>query len=53
MAVSSGPSGLHTAISYFIRNKEPYVLVPTYTWYAVAASVINAGGIPLFFRYKT
>ncbi len=47
--VSSGTAGLHTVISYFVRHKGRFILMSAYTWYSVAASVINSGGIPIFY----
>ena len=47
--VSSCTSGLFCAISYYIqKTQNKFVIVPAYTWHSVATSVINAGGIPIF-----
>lgn len=46
--ISSASAGIHIALTYFLRTRGNYVLIPSYTWYAVAATVLNCGGIPLF-----
>jgi dTDP-4-amino-4,6-dideoxygalactose transaminase len=46
--VSSATAGLHICSTYYIRKRGPNVLVPSFTWYAVPATVINSGGRPIF-----
>jgi dTDP-4-amino-4,6-dideoxygalactose transaminase len=46
--VSSATAGLHICLAYYTRQRGPHVLVPSFTWYVVPATVLNCGGKPVF-----
>ena len=47
VAVTSGTSALHTALSALRIGPGQEVIVPSYLWVAVVAAVVNLGAIPV------
>src|SRR3984893_4335949 len=47
LAVSSGTSALHTALSALGVGPGQEVIVPSYLWVSVIAAVVNLGAIPV------
>jgi dTDP-4-amino-4,6-dideoxygalactose transaminase len=47
LAVSSGTSALHTALSALKVGPGQEVIVPAYMWVSVIAAVVNLGAIPV------
>lgn len=48
VSVNSGTTALEILINYYIQNKKIRVAVPTNTNFATVASIIRAGGYPVY-----